>query len=692
MNFFELDWRQLLAVLPAWKSLDDRVKRTVLSNFRSKGHIDIRALGPFLKVLKEHGFIRDSESGRWVDVNPEMHKVVVALRAMHRNTRWSLPGHFREYTLQLLGFDERAYLEDCCPGVSWQGPSLDACATTVAWLTDFPDIDRRQKHHVSIYTLFYRESAETLPGILKATEELLQVFMKQPAPIALADIYDCAGEKQRTLVLAALKAGVRRLIFYPYLRSDDLEPVIGLWPPISERLHRPRAVPATPLPATPRETFSLPFWMEDVTTVAISCAGAPFKLRQGDGAIYARRQRELAEQLMRLPDWIVRVLQLEPYNFSEKPEDVRHPRLERALALLKAFGWLGGGPHRVSLNSAGLDWLKRSPRERLAEILDGFRTGREANKDLYGEPLTKRLVNDYRFMEPSSGRRRSTTSYFPLAELGEAFGPLGVGVFQCCNRFVDYECRSRNPLLPAPGKWRIEGGYREVMPTEEKLEEVWKEVLQGYLLWRLVPLGGAALGHNGPEDKSIYFAITDIGRYLLGLAEEFKYAHDASGKVVVQPNFEIVFLGPSPSTEAICGRFAERVSKSRHVGTLFRITKRSCVTAAAAGMSAGSVLETLTQASQKAIPENVTHEIKSWFGQCRSASLRTATLIECPDAETTTAIEASGIHGLKRLNDVTLEVSISPGVEARRRLGKKLRERGIFLKPSTKEERKEHDW
>jgi hypothetical protein len=93
---------------------------------------------------------------------------------------------------------------------------------------------------------------------------------------------------------------------------------------------------------------------------------------------------------------------------------------------------------------------------------------------------------------------------------------------------------------------------------------------------------------------------------LLGLTQDFEYhASGAAGAaVIVQPNFEVVFTAPAPRAEATIGRFAERIR--RNVGVLFRITRGSIHSAAAAGLTADHALAALNEVSARPIPANVT--------------------------------------------------------------------------------------
>ena len=126
---------------------------------------------------------------------------------------------------------------------------------------------------------------------------------------------------------------------------------------------------------------------------------------------------------------------------------------------------------------------------------------------------------------------------------------------------------------------------------------------------------------------------------------------------MVQPNFDVVFLAPAPRAEAEFSRFAER--KGRHMGTLFRITKRSILAAAAAGLTLEQTFETLRQCCSEELPPNVRREISGWFAQCRRVSLRPAVLIHCPDAETAARIQAVAGSKVTLITDAITRASRS---------------------------------
>jgi hypothetical protein len=151
------------------------------------------------------------------------------------------------------------------------------------------------------------------------------------------------------------------------------------------------------------------------------------------------------------------------------------------------------------------------------------------------------------------------------------------------------------------------------LATEEALEELWKSFLGIFLGRCILSLGGAEAGVT--QDGRPGFRMTDTGRLLLGMPRDGLPEpddDDAGAELIVQPNYEVVFLSPSPGAEAELGRFCERVG--REVGVLFRITRQSVQRAAAAGLDAERVLATLKAGSKSPVPPNVMHEIRGWMG------------------------------------------------------------------------------
>ena len=104
------------------------------------------------------------------------------------------------------------------------------------------------------------------------------------------------------------------------------------------------------------------------------------------------------------------------------------------------------------------------------------------------------------------------------------------------------------------------------------------------------------------------------------------------GRLVVQPNFEVIAL--APVSEALLlhlDRFAERI-RLEHIAQ-YRLTKASVTLAIQSGLQAETIQRILEQATGGAIPQNVQYSLLEWERQARRIELwRGVTLLEVDDA------------------------------------------------------------
>lgn len=198
-------------------------------------------------------------------------------------------------------------------------------------------------------------------------------------------------------------------------------------------------------------------------------------------------------------------------------------------------------------------------------------------------------------------------------------------------------------------------------------------LLQVFLGLRLFPFGAARLARTADGVPCV--GLTPAGRYLLGATETFEYAPPPAGEVLVQPDFEIVFLAPAPRLEPEMARFAERIGAG--VGALFRITRASAIRAAEQGLTSDQVVGSLEQVARGGVPANVARQLRDWMGSTRRVALRPAVLIECPDADTATRVRAAGGKQVEALTATVLRVKAQG--KDRTALVKRLREKGIFV-------------
>jgi hypothetical protein len=255
----------------------------------------------------------------------------------------------------------------------------------------------------------------------------------------------------------------------------------------------------------------------------------------------------------------------------------------------------------------------------------------------------------------------------------ETFLSVEKGRFVGLDAFLHFHRERNNPLLRDSLAGRLawyESGYPGSAGEYDR--RYWNDLLFNFLRLRLLPLGGIEAGVTAEGETC--FTLTGAGEYLLGAARDVELVPTEKKEIVVQPDFEIVFLAPAPRAEAELVRIAERRGKG--IGPLFRITRPSVLKAAAAGMSAEEVLGLLEANASNPVPENVAHEVRNWMGRYRKAEIRRTLVIECPDPATADRIRSAAGGSVTALSPTHLEL-LDP--KKKGILVRKLKEEGVFL-------------
>ncbi|MDQ3556607.1 MAG: helicase-associated domain-containing protein, partial [Gemmatimonadota bacterium] len=397
-------------------------------------------------------------------------------------------------------------------------------------------------------------------------------------------------------------------------------------------------------------------------TVLVAAVAEPLRLRGNDFALFARTRQAIGARLLALPPWL-------PQEIERDADD----RADEAAFLLRGlrFAEARGEPGedlRLVPTRKGTRWLAGSDRERLAALVDPLRKSPQRNPpSWYAEDREWDFFPLHFDLATSKSRwdlRSALTERF-LSTPAEEWVPL--------DAFLEHARREANPFL-ARGVDRSGATRGGRLHGRAEWERLWGEMVRIFLFARLAPLGGVRLGRTA--EGEFCFTLAEVGRYLLGAADTFEYGYTGEAEVVVQPNFEVVFLTPSPQLEAQLARFAERVGSG--VGVLFRITRASVLAAAEAGGDAEGLLGTLRGASSRALPENVERQIRDWLAAVRRVTTRRVLLVECPDAETAARVHAASGGSIRPITPTVLEAPDSTS-KARTALVRRLRKAGVFV-------------
>lgn len=500
--------------------------------------------------------------------------------------------------------------------------------------------------------------------VTAAARHILQAIVDAGRPLPLATFRDDPRIPEKGGILGKALRGLTQWVlalvgYDPEL--DDL--VIGLWPDLRARLDAVVHPPPLPGPvAAPAESFSQPFLASHVGVLLTAAAHAPLRVKQsGEMALYAATVRELRPHMIEVPEWI------EPRMFAQP--------LATNIAMMAAlsFGWLEselGGV--VVATPKGREWLAGDAKARLKQLIGKFRARIWKSPKRYEDPHWS-----YSVFHSGYCRSADVSDWFWIDEGLIAAWRLAPadGAWRPLEAFLDHAIAARNPFVRVLGpggrlvvarrsEW---GSLRWQRHEAEDMVAEARAELINFLYSRLIPVGGVELGRQG--DGTLLFRVNGIGRCYLGAADDFEFEeHSAAGRVLVQPNHEIVFLGGNLAAESAIAPFAERVGQ--RTGVLFRLTKASVQQAVHRGWDAPRMLAVLGEHGDQPVPANVAAEIVAWAGSRRAYRLRRTTLVECPDRETALRLHGAVPAATRLLTDTLLELTGKLTTAQRRRLEK----------------------
>ncbi len=675
MKLFDVDWTSVLHDLGRWDALTLPARRILLHELKTHGYVPAMRFEPHLAEIINSGIAVHEPAKHRLWLGDERRALVKVLRAMGRHQIFHVaPQDVDQHRLRaaLLGYMQEHFTGDEVQRIASAALRSRVYATRQtlapfvafpAWVGDLLAAEDEQAFldWADTHGLSSAEFLSDMPVLLDL-QELARILLDYPDGLPLRQLlatHDDDGEIPH--LAAAIHAGLSSMVLFAGMRVEDLEPTIGLWPTVVHELTRRPAVP--PEPVKVGETFVLAVHMEDMTTLLAAIASSPVRVRANDGAVFARTRADIERRLVVPPPWVAKLLDAN--------------RVDHGSGALLAHGFVDirdvdGNPH-LHITVTGMRWLALSAHERLSALVEPMRRSKEKNpRDSYDIDRTAS------FFPYSLPFYHAPKSLDLRADLVRAFLQARDGFIRI-DEFLEYGMREDNPLLAlttAPSGsdagLMFYSGYSD---PKGSAREVWGTMLSLFLSTRLLGLGGATFGID--EGGRICFSLTDVGRYLLGAIDSFEYgAGVAAGDVVVQPNFDVVFLGAAPAVEAELARFCERVGVAP--GHVFKITRASVLAAAESGAGVGDVIGALTRASSRPIPKNVQHEIAGWMAAVRRATLRRTELLECADAEVAARVVGLLGAGVRQLTPVLLELPASSPA-ARASLMKKLRAGGVFI-------------
>jgi hypothetical protein len=518
-------------------------------------------------------------------------------------------------------------------------------------------------------------------------QEILDAIETAGGRLRLADLPARLPGRQPAVIRSALEGLVIHLALFEDVEPGSWDIVVGFLPATWEDLQRLRHPPPRPelTPGTcTGEVLGEPgHLLGDLRAMLLELAASPARIKQ-DRVLYKSDAERLDASLTPLPALLAETLDL---TASE--------RLSDAMAIGRTLGLLAihedGGSGAVRLIPEGQRWLKLDAARQLTFLLDSLREKQPASyiDAYYPEPGDAVFLGSSLTAVPRDEgimgrpRRGSATEEArqrqPLREaVYAALAELPMGEFVRLIDFIGHTAHgSHNPLLLGRRadqvSVRLQG--HPVLSLEQELAEAGERLLNQVIRDRLIPLGCMQAG----LDAEGYLLIARRPPLEVYFGKPPLAALPVPGptKIVVQPDFTIVVMGPNPAVVVDLMPFCAKVRGSAGSSSLtLRLTRDQVLKAIDEGLPGQEVVERLERLASVPLPGNVAHEVREWCGWVRRVTVAPASLVRCPDRSTADRVQSALGKKAERLNDTTVAFTAGELTSA---LKQKLQKQGVFV-------------
>jgi Helicase conserved C-terminal domain len=531
-------------------------------------------------------------------------------------------------------------------------------------------------------------------------DRILKAVQEAGGPVPLVELPDRVAGADPDKVRPAVGKLIARLVLFEDLDPQTSEIVVDFLPAVREglaRAGRPRVRPPLVVCERPREVGpdDSPI-VSDLRAFLLEVAAEPPRLRQ-DRHLFQKEVERFQAGLEPLPAWLMKML-----GWSDER------RLNQALAWARTLGLVedvaDGAQDRLRLTSKGQQWLASgldaqyagvyglvnavpsrsggyTPQWRLFAIgPDSYYSGFLDDVRFLGEDIMvlrgekeRKYIPDYWEAKPEDIRALR-------AALDRALAALDLGVFYWLDSVVAHLAYGEhNPLNLglAPDAVAVVRGQRLIPPLEELREEAGRSLIEAFVTRRLIPLGcvRTAIDADGKvciareRRLDAYF-----GRAVA--ASDLAPAADTAARVVVQPDFSVIVIGPNPTAAAELAPFCERAAGGGTRGAvILKITRESVVRAVAHGLEPAEIADRLRRHASHEVPANVLHEVREWSNWVRRVTPATLAVLRCPDRDTADRVMGALKRQAERLNETV--VAVGQKLTAAER--NKLRTQGIII-------------
>ena len=668
-------------MMPAWQQTPPGTRGTLLGRLTYSASVIPRGTVPGVQALV---------AGKWLEADWKKSEIRRGkacgpvwdiLRAMNRSDSFSDDSDIGLLLASIFTLEQREQL--AIKGMNNQlQQRVELSVRSRAWVGGFLAAPDKATWMKQMHLQGPLHSPMEEPAVFGKVQKLVKTCLEQSHPLQVEQAANSTDFGGRETFYELLGLAVEHLLLIPFVDPENRDLLAMIEPTAHRSLRREPVVRPVPVGAM-AETFRWPWIVEDLVVVLTQAAFKPLRMKK-DGYIYTQDVSDVASAIMPLPEWLINEDLHRPDSLAYMPSNLSRADFAVGLALRSKFMGHGrdGSWRELKPTVEGQTFLSLSPHQRVRQLSDAMIASQTNEPFAPARPFR----NPFGGLQLSKAQKSQLSDLRPL--IAQAVGQYPAESYIPTEQFLWYHAANENPYIAEAGNksmWNtLCNNFGEIgtpASQPECWENLWISDLAAALFCHVAGMGGVTFGHDRDAKAPVYFQVNATGRYLLGLTGEFVYDQAqvvAEKPLLVQPNFEVVFVVAAPAVHVLCGQFCERSGKGA-VGNLLKITKKSIVHAASAGWTVERVVETLANASSKPLPTNVLHEIRGWFGTVRRVQAHHCVLVTCPDAATADRVVALYGHTEPRPRILSGHVVELSGLLSIAEITRTLHKAGIFV-------------
>jgi hypothetical protein len=522
-------------------------------------------------------------------------------------------------------------------------------------------------------------------------DRVLELVREADGPIPLLELIGRVKPDDPRAARAAVDGLIARMALFEDVDPATFDIVVGFLPSVREGLRHaaaPRSRPPLSVCERPVEVGpdDSPI-AGDLRAFLLEVASEPPKLRQS-GQLFQKEMGRFLTAFTPLTAWLTEALQWKAEGRLNQAmswawtldlvTNVTEMSHDRIRLTTKGEEWLAGG---LDKQYESIYALAAAPPKDYGHSLSSWRLF-SAGPIAYGSGVVSDaafLGEDIVATTVAKGRHVSSWAIRPddmmalRRHLDRSFAGLERNVFYRLESIGPHLAYgAHNPLNLGMDASQV-AVFRDSLPMaplEEHRETAARLLIESFIRRRLIPLGCVQAAIDG-EGKLCVARLTRLDAYFGREVPRSALAPavDAAARVVVQPDFSVIVIGPNPAAAAELAPFCERTTGGAAQGAMIlKLTRDSVVKAVSHGLDPAEIAERLRRHASHELPANVQHEVKEWSSWVRQVTPATLTVLRCPDRDTADRVMAALRKQAERVNDTLVALDarkLTPADRAR---------------------------